>query len=100
MALLEDMPQIEVSEADLEEWAQKWLVNEAFNKKEGMHFGTVFDRQVGAALAALLGGIPVITPSRGELLPKEPDAVEVGPVRVIGGIRPQNYGASKFHKKK
>ena len=47
MALLEDMPPIEVDEDELRAWAEKWLVNRAFNKKEGMDFGGIFDKQVG-----------------------------------------------------
>ncbi|MBI1902132.1 MAG: hypothetical protein HYS13_13610 [Planctomycetia bacterium] len=90
MALLEEMPRIKVDPEDLRSWGKKWLVNQAFSKKEGMDFGEVFDKQVGTALAAMLGGVEVITPSASELLPKS-DAVEVGAVRVIGGIRPQNY---------
>ncbi len=91
MALLEEMPTIKVDPADLRAWAKKWLVNQAFNKKEGMDFGEIFDKQVGSALAKMLGGIDVIAPKPKDLLPSEKDAVEVGPVRVIGGIRPQNY---------
>ena len=93
MALLEDMPQIVPDLEDLKAWGDKWLVNKAFSKKEGMDFGGVFDKKVGESLAVMLGGINIITPSQKELLPKHSDAVEVGPVRVIGGIRPQNYDA-------
>lgn len=46
---------------------------------------------VGTALAELLGGIPVVTPSSTALTPSQPDVVEVGPVRIIGGVRPQNF---------
>ncbi len=90
MPLLADMPPIVIPTAELQAWGQKWLVNNAFDKKEGMDFGNVFDKQIGEALAAMLGGIDIIRPSAKALLPKK-DAVEVGPVRVIGGIRPQNY---------
>ena len=91
MALLEDMPTIAVNATELRDWGKKWLASQAFNKKDGMNFGSVFDREVGKALAAMLGGIGIIRPSARELLPKESDVVEVGPVRVVGGIRPQNY---------
>jgi len=91
MAILENMPNIEIRQGDLRPWGNKWRVNNAFSKKEGMDFGTVFDNQVGKALATMLGGLDIICPSQTELLPKEPDVVEVGPVRIIGGIRPQNY---------
>jgi len=91
MALLEDMPAIEIKSEVFRPWGEKWLAHKAFNKEEGMGFGLIFDDQVGKALACMLGGIEVITPSQNDLLPKKPNAVEVGPVRIIGGIRPQNY---------
>lgn len=63
----------------------------AFDKKQGMDFGLVFDKAVGAALAAMLGGIKVVVPKGTALLPAQADCVEVGPARVIGGVRPQNF---------
>jgi len=39
----------------------------------------------------MLGSIPVRTPNQNSLLPVAPDCVEVGPVRVVGGVRPQNF---------
>ncbi|NML65787.1 hypothetical protein HHL22_11280 [Hymenobacter sp. RP-2-7] len=54
--------------------------------------GRLFDVTVGRALAAMLGGIPIdYAPSATALKPAQPDCVEVGPVRVIGGVRPQNF---------
>lgn len=32
-----------------------------------------------------------MTPSSTALTPSQPDVVEVGPVRIIGGVRPQNF---------
>jgi len=63
----------------------------AFDKKQGMDFGQVFDKAVGQALATMLGGVPVKQPKSTSLLPEHPDCVEVGPARVIGGVRPQNF---------
>lgn len=112
----------------------------AFNKKQGMDFGMVFDRTVGAAFASMLGDIPIIDFAKSnvlkrewaaarkklikdtreaakaagtkipkikdipipakefgtewttnELLPPLDNCVEVGPARIIGGIRPQNF---------
>lgn len=91
MPLLAPMPAIQIPAADLQAWGRKWLVNQAFNKKEGMDFGKVFDKQIGAALAVMLGNVEIVTPSQKALLPARPDVVEVGTVRVVGGIRPQNY---------
>lgn len=50
-----------------------------------------FDAAVADALAVMLGGISVVTPNATSLLPAAADAVEVGPVRVVGGVRPQNF---------
>jgi len=100
MALLEDMPLITVEEADLRTWGQTWVqekvikgrrVSRCFNKKQGMDFGNIFDKQVGKSLAAMMGNVEVVTPGAKALMPNNADVVEVGPVRVIGGIRPQNY---------
>jgi hypothetical protein len=112
----------------------------AFNKKQGMDFGMVFDRAVGAAIASMLGDIPVVDFAKcnalkkdranawrahirevqeaaknagakvprirdiavpeidvgiewtsNELLPPIDNCVEIGPARIIGGIRPQNF---------
>lgn len=67
----------------------------AFNKKQGIDFGLTFDRAVGKAFAEMLGNGPHEEFKGGKramrLLPKKPDCVEVGPVRVIGGVRPQNF---------
>lgn len=91
MPLLAPMPPIVVPSADLQAWGRTWRVNRALNKKQGIDFGKVFDKAIGDALATMLGGVEVITPNQKALLPARPDAVEVGPVRIIGGIRPQNY---------
>lgn len=91
MALLGPMPRIVIPLDELRKWGTKWLREEGFEKKVGMDFGEVFDKQVGAALAAMLGNLGIITPSGRSLLPADADAVEVGPVRVVGGIRPQNF---------
>jgi hypothetical protein len=60
-----------------------------------MDFGLTFDKSVGDALATMLGGIEVIIfkgAKKGEkLLPPKADCVEVGPARIIGGVRPQNF---------
>lgn len=56
-----------------------------------LELGGVFDRAVGEALAAMPGGISVVRPSASALTASSTDCVEVGPVRVIGGVRPQNF---------
>jgi hypothetical protein len=91
MALLEAMPPITIPTSGLAAWGVKWRVASSFTKKEGMDFGGIFDASVGNALSVMLGGTAIITPNAKALLPTGPDVVEVGPFRVIGGIRPQNY---------
>ena len=39
----------------------------------------------------MLGDVDVVKPAGSALTPSQPDCVEVGSARVIGGIRPQNY---------
>lgn len=56
-----------------------------------MELTAVFDDAVGSALAEMLGSIPIRRPNSKSLTPPEPNCVEVGPVRVIGGVRPQNF---------
>jgi len=63
-------------------------------KAQGQLVGTLCDETVGTALATMLGGISVKKPKMNSLLPAGPDCVEVGPTRVIGGIRPQNFDVS------
>src|SRR5207245_5779689 len=46
---------------------------------------------VGKALATMLGGITIVSPNLNSLIPPLSDCVEIGPVRVIGGVRPQNF---------
>jgi len=66
----------------------------SFDRKQSMNFAFFIDMAFGKALAEMLGDIKIATPSSSALLPKHPDSVEVGPVRIIGGIRPQNYDAA------
>lgn len=53
--------------------------------------GNLFDAAVGASLATMLGGITVVRPASTALTASLADCVEVGPVRIIGGVRPQNF---------
>src|SRR3989442_692844 len=39
----------------------------------------------------MLGGIPIVKPNARKLIPADADCVEVGPVRIVGGVRPQNF---------
>ena len=39
----------------------------------------------------MLGGVDVEQPNSNAILPEYDDCVEVGPVRIVGGVRPQNF---------
>jgi hypothetical protein len=103
------MPEIVIDPAELLKWGQLWRgtvgtpsaagvakpkLAGRFDKKQGMDFGYVFDAAFGKALAEMLGGIDVLKPLDNSLLPPHKDCVEVGKVRIVGGIRPQNYDAA------
>jgi hypothetical protein len=100
--LLEIMPPIEIDQEALVRWGELWLSeintetgkskkDKCFDKKQSMSFGRVFDNKVAHALAEMLGNIPMVDTVNKSLIPPESDCVEVGDVRVIGGVRPQNF---------
>lgn len=108
MATLTAMPVITIDPPRLASWGAIWLgtagsldatgipkakLAECFDKKQSMDFGKeVIDPPFANALAAMLGGIPVRTPtSDTSLLPPIADCVEIGNTRIIGGVRPQNF---------
>ncbi len=95
MASLQEMPSIVLPTDKLVAIGKHWNAHDhELPKKQGEELGTIMDTAVGHALAAMLGGIPVVKPKRDALLPPMADCVEVGPTRVIGGIRPQNFDAA------
>jgi hypothetical protein len=93
MARLQTMPPIILPTDRMAEIASHWdSLNLALPKAQGELLGYLCDEIVGESLAQMLGGIPVCKPTKATaLLPPKPDCVEVGPARVIGGIRPQNF---------
>lgn len=103
------MPKIAIDPALLQQWGGLWRgtvgtptaagaakakLADRFDKKQGMDFGYVFDAAFGKALAEMLGNVGVMKPEDNSLLPPHKDCVEVGKVRIVGGIRPQNYDAA------
>ena len=95
MAALLHMPPIQIAQIDLARFGQTWQDNgqrlSRTPPQSSGELGKLFENTVGAALATLLGGIPIVVPSSTTLIPQLPDCVEVGPVRIIGGVRPQNF---------
>jgi hypothetical protein len=94
------MPGITIDQSTLAAFGQHWAKAVGAKKESALsrsppfssgQLGNLFDEAVGEALAAMLGGIPVVTPNANALVPSQPDCVEVGPVRVVGGVRPQNF---------
>jgi hypothetical protein len=95
MASLATMPSITISQSDLQRFGRAWINNgqrlSRTPPESSGELGKLFDMAVGRALATLLGGIPIVSPNASSLTPPQADCVEVGPVRVIGGVRPQNF---------
>lgn len=95
MPLLTSMPRIEVDNALLKSFGAAWRANGGALGRtppySSLDLGRIFDRAVAGALSAMLGGIPIVTPGNEDLIPSQPDCVECGNVRIIGGVRPQNF---------
>jgi hypothetical protein len=89
------MPAIAIDQADLIRFGNTWINNgERLSRtppQSSGELGKLFDTAVGKALATMLGGIPIALPNSNSLTPPLSDCVEVGPVRVIGGVRLQNF---------
>jgi hypothetical protein len=95
------MPPIIIDPKLLVPWGKQWFSNknpttgktkeiEAFDRQMSVNFASCIDRAIGDAFAVFLNN-KVEAPKAGSLLPTTADCVEVGPVRIIGGIRPQNF---------
>jgi hypothetical protein len=95
MAALAPMPRIVIPPADIAQFGAVWTANGGSLGRTPPFSSTeltkILDMTVGRALATMLGGIPVVSPNRNALTPSIPDSVEVGSVRVIGGVRPQDF---------
>lgn len=89
------MPPVTVEQADLARFGETWRDNggrlSRTPPQSSSQLGAVFDSAVGSSVAAMLGGIPVVRPTATALTASLVDCVEVGPVRIIGGVRPQNF---------
>lgn len=64
---------------------------ECFTKKQAVNFASFIDEAVAKATGKMLGHIPVVQSTGKSLRPAAEDTVEWGAVRIIGGIRPQNF---------
>ena len=94
MGVLSSMPPIEITPDELKPFGVKWQVKKSLSRKppnSSSQLGNVFDSKVGKALATFLGGVEIIVPTQFAIRPTKDDIVEVGPVRIVGGVRPQNF---------
>ena len=92
MAKLATMPPVVISQGELARFGATWTANGGSLSRtppqSSGDLGRLSDLAVGTALAAMLGGVPIEVPAATSLTPTQPDCVEVGPVRIIGGVRP------------
>jgi hypothetical protein len=96
MAVLHHMPPVLVPRETLLPFGRKWTANGGSPSRSRPHssnqLGNVFNNAVAQAVATMLGRIEVVAPkSATALVPPDPDCIEVGATRVIGGVRPQNF---------
>lgn len=96
MARLERMPQLYLDPAVLVKYGAKWKENKGSLSRSppfsSLDLGNYIDDTIAKALSQMLGGVPIRTPSsRESLIPPEPDCVEIRNIRIIGGVRPQNF---------
>lgn len=105
MGILTKMPSVNLNQGDFQLWAKRWLsdINEitgkkktpqSFDRQQSVNFAYFIDLAFGNALSLMLGNSPPIevkTNRKSSLIPPKADCVEVGPVRIIGGVRPQNF---------
>jgi CO dehydrogenase/acetyl-CoA synthase delta subunit len=105
MAELIKMPQIQIDTIKLKKWGERWLSDKndeneqekpenCFDRQQSVNFASFIDLAFGEAISKMLGNIDVVVPVGNSLLPSKSDIVEVGPVRIVGGVRPQNFDAA------
>jgi hypothetical protein len=95
MARLNHMPPVTVTQSELARFGETWRIRGGSLSRtppqSSSQLGSLFDAAVGQALSIMLGGIPIVKPMSTALTASVSDCVEVGPVRIIGGVRPQNF---------
>jgi hypothetical protein len=94
MPQLKTMPRVLISEGDLAPFGVAWAREKNLSRtppNSSMELGGLLDRRVAEAISHMLGEIPIIVPTATALMPAQANAVECGPCRIIGGVRPQNF---------
>lgn len=91
------MPPLVIPRRELIDFGKQWKLRGGRLSRSKPYssgqLGNVIDHTVGHALAEMLGGLPIMKPKGGSFNPPAANVVEVGPMRVDGGIRPQNFDA-------
>jgi hypothetical protein len=88
------MPPIIVQRGTLRPFGLQWSINKNLSRTppyNSSQLGDVFDQAISNSLATMLGGIPIVKTTNDSLSPPQPLCVEYGDVRVVGGVRPQNF---------
>lgn len=95
MAALLPMPALQLPTDELVKFGAQWKKNgnklERSQPYSSLQLGDLLDATVGSAVAQMLGNLPIVRPNANHLQPAQADCVEVGPVRIVGGVRPQNF---------
>ena len=95
MAELKIPPPVHLDESRLSEFGKTWANNGNRLRRSppnsSLDLGRLIDSSVAMVLSEMLGDIPILTPNSNSLLPPEPDCVEAGAFRVVGGVRAQNF---------
>lgn len=95
MPRLRTMPAIVIPQRELAVFGDTWQRNgmclSRTPPQSSGQLGNLIDHTVGHALAEMLGGIPTAKPNSRSLTPPIANCVEIGPARIAGGIRHQNF---------
>lgn len=88
------MPSVVIQPTALQPFGKVWQTTGALGRtppNSSSELGMIFDKALGNALACMLGGIPVCQQTTTALVPPQPDCIELGSPKIIGGVRPQNF---------
>ncbi len=92
------MPPLSIDQTILASFGATWTANGGDLSRtppnSSGQLGSFFEQAVGDAFAVMVGGVPVVRPNGNALIPPLADCVEVSTIRVVGGVRPQNFDAA------
>lgn len=90
------MPRVVIPQKVLKPFGRIWVKNGGSLSRTPPYssglLGQAFDAAVAKSLSVMLGKIRILPPiNSNALLPPQPNCVELGATRIIGGVRPQNF---------